>query len=341
MHQNKKKFGLNAFTIIELMVSIAVLAALLVILSSIISHISSVWTHVRGKVEQFREARHAFDTLTRRLGEATLGTYLDYEDKNGLPRSAATSITFVPKAYGRQSELRFLSGPSVAGDSHAIFFQSPLGRTSSNSAPASSKLLNTLGYFIEYGEDSSFLPAFIPPKIRPRLMEFCEPSDQLSIYTYTSGTASAADRKSRNWFQQPLLAQNPPVSIVAENIIALIFLPLLPGPDRERGGYTESSLAQDYLYDSTQRNSDPNLNPLNQLPAVVRVTMIAIDEQTANRLDPTQLEAIKGMVGSLFLKADNYDEDINSLESMLIEIGANFHVFSTNVILKNAKWSRE
>jgi uncharacterized protein (TIGR02599 family) len=330
----------QAFTIMEMIVSFVVLMILLVLLANMVGRTSAIWSYTRSRAEQFREARDAFDTITRQLGEATLNTYLDYEDTSGQPRTTANSTSFTPKNYARQSELRFLSGPNVFGGSHAVFFQNPRGETSSTSG-GGAKLLNTIGYYVELGEDSRFIPSFLPSRKRIRLMEFCEPSDALSVYKYTSGNASADDRLSRKWFTQSLNAANPPVHIVAENIIALILLPQLPTADQEAGGYNPSSLAPDYTYDSTQRVTDPNLNPRNQLPPTILVTMIAIDELSASRLDENELAGLLAEVSSRFKKSENYEADLASLEARLTELGVNYRVFSSNVILKNAKWSRE
>jgi uncharacterized protein (TIGR02599 family) len=331
---------ISAFTILEMLVSFTVLAILLVLMTTMISRTSSIWSYTRGQVEQFREARDAFDSLTRRLGEATLNTYLDYEDASGSPRTASTMISFVPKSYGRQSELRFLSGPNIHGKSHAVFFQAPQGRLSSASASGSPKLLNTLGFFLDFEEDAAFLPSFLPSKKRIRLLEFCEPSDTLSVYRYTSGAASAADRVSRNWFTEPLAVANPPIQIVAENIVALVLLPLLPNTDRILGGYTETSLAPTYLYDSTAKVADPNLNPRNQLPPLIQVTMVAIDEASASRIGESGHARILDAVASLFQSASEYAKDLKSLEEELKSLGVSYRVFTTQVVLKGAKWSR-
>lgn len=331
----------EGFTILELLVSFVVLAVLLVLLTTMIGRTSSIWAYTRSQAEQFREARDAFDTLTRKLAEATLNTYFDYEDAGGEPRSTANSTSFVPKSYGRQSELRFLSGPELQGISHAVFFQSPLGNSDNGSGTSGSKLLNTVGFYVEHGDDSRFLPSFLPSKQRTRLMQFCEPAETLSIYKYTSGNATEADRKSRNWFTKPLSAANPPEQIIADNIVALILLPQIPATERQGGSYDETSLAPDYLYDSTVRKSDPNINPRHQLPPTIQVTMVAIDEHSAARLGEDGFASLKSAVSSRFRKASEYQTDLAGLESELQALGVNFKVFTSSVILKNAKWSRD
>jgi hypothetical protein len=89
---------------------------------------------------------------------------------------------------------------------------------------------------------------------------------------------------------------NPPTRSIAENIVALIIRPRLSKNDED---YYNSigmpwMLCSDYVYDSTQTiNPGPyasgastaQINPKNQLPPIVNVTMVAIDERSARRLD--------------------------------------------------------
>ena len=47
---------------------------------------------------------------------------------------------------------------------------------------------------------------------------------------------------------------------------------------------TETRLAPQYSYDSTAANLDPTINPKNQLPPVVQLTVVAVDEATFGRI---------------------------------------------------------
>ena len=335
----------TGFTLVEMLVSFVVMLILLLVVSAMVNRTSTIWTYTRGKIEQFREARDAFDLLTRHISEATLNTYYDYEDDQQRTRTEATRATFVPRTYARQSELRFLSGPALHGESHAIFFQAPMGRVDSNVDNRSGSALNTIGFFIEYGDDKAFLPPFAKERTRFRLMEFIEPSDKLTLYTYTSGAASGADRLSDKWFKTPLSATPAPVNIAAENIIALALLPKLSPADQAAGNqaggnYTDTSLAPNYTYDSTKRESDPRLNPRNQLPVLVQVTMIAIDEASALRIGDIGLQGIRNELKDRFINASKYADDLKDMEGYLAENHIAYQVFSSNIALKNAKWSR-
>jgi uncharacterized protein (TIGR02599 family) len=123
----------DGFTLAELLVASAILALLVVLLLTMVNQTSKTWKSTSGKIEEFRGARDAFDTITRRMGQATLNTYLDY----------VTNSSGVPVSYGRQSELRFLSGTttnilsSLALSNQptmSVFFQAPNGFSTSSSA---------------------------------------------------------------------------------------------------------------------------------------------------------------------------------------------------------------
>jgi uncharacterized protein (TIGR02599 family) len=338
----------KAFTLVELMVATSVLLVICVILLSMIQMISKTWTSTTGKVEQFREAREGFESITRRLSQATLNTYWDYlRDGSGNPAK-----------YIRQSELRFISGPDLfsGSGSHAIFFQAPLGYSANTTAANLSNLLNTWGYYTRLKDDSGFWPFFITRQAqkRFRLMEMSEPSEKLTLYRYTSGKGSSGNAKNlsytgRDWYTTPL--SNTAYSrVLSKNIIALVILPkFATGEKRSTGALlADNELASNYSYDSTETKSDPEINSKNQLPPVIQVTMVAIDENSAKRMNDNAQAALEAKVSGLFQTVGSttdptiqgYAQDLKTLQDYLIANKINFRVFTTTVSLKSAKWSR-
>ena len=116
------------FTLIEMLVSVAVLMLILGLLLSFTSAVQKTWKSTEAKVEQFREARVAFEAINRSVRQALLNTYWDYDDPNN------------PTEYVRRSELRFISGPVAnltlnspfpgsTAYGHGIFFQSVFGKS--------------------------------------------------------------------------------------------------------------------------------------------------------------------------------------------------------------------
>jgi uncharacterized protein (TIGR02599 family) len=214
--------------------------------------------------------------------------------------------------------------------------------------------MNAWGYFVELNDDSAERPPFLssgsspwPVRTRFRLMELMQPSEKLTTYQMTSGSASAGF----NWFRTAVNPPNPgggSTHVLAENVVALIILPLLSAQDQAALGGS-AQLAPDYSYDSTQSVADPNLNPKNQLPPVVQVTMVAIDEQTATRLSVPPGGVDFFNVAGKFQDAAKFDADLAldvtrggnaTLENKLVELRANYRVFTTSVPLRAAKWSR-
>lgn len=382
----------GAFTLIELLVSMAVLSLLLIVLVQLTTATQKTWSYTVGKVEQFREAREAFEAVTRRLSQATLNTYWDYDNPTA------------PTRYVRQSELRFISGNTtdltLAGaptsrPTHAVFFQAPLGVVGLASQTVSyhglDNLVNNWGYYIEFGDDSQTRPPFLANLPRPpvtrnrfRLIEFAEPSESMSLYTretnLNTGTAPDASTwtggnaayRDKTWFTEAVGqpgaqfeadGQTPrPVRVLAENVVALVLLPKLTKEDQTPsfGGitYTDASLSPGYLYDSTLTANPPssggpdrNLNPKNQLPALVQVTMVAVDEASYNRIFgnttttpglTTSGTALFQTVGDTTNPANSgYAQDLQTLQNHLQSLHLTYRVFTTTVSIKAAKWSRD
>lgn len=342
----------SAFTIVELLVASAILIMMVALLFIMVNQTSTTWKATSGKIEQFRAARDAFDTITRRVSQATLNSYLDY----------VTNSSGVTVAYLRQSELRFISGPMTnfltnlptTNPGMCVFFQAPNGFNTNTNNSILQNALNSWGYFLEYGADTNNRPGFLTnsgPKVRfrYRLMEFMEPTESLSIYNYTTNRAYTGVE----WITNSLgLTSNRPVHVLAENVIALILLPKLPTADWATNAshpnttYVASSLCPNYSYDSSiNQNSNlplsqdqACLNSHNQLPPVMQVTLIAVDEASAIRF-PAIYTNLASTFSRWFTNAASFTNDLTSCQNFLSSNKFNFRVFTTDVMVKGAKWS--
>lgn len=302
----------RAFTLVEMMVAISLLMLLMFVTISILNAVTVIDTRTRAKVDTFREARAGFEVMTRRVSQAMLNTYWDYEFPNN-DRSKA------PTKYVRQSELHFISGPIKLGGAkallpatqmqsvtHGIFFESPQGLTTGTATNVSANLpnlLNVSGYFIEYTTDVApqtergytDRPKFLttgtplpPERRRFRLTEFNQGSEYFQVYRATAPqpTISALD-----WFRVPLkrpAATTEPANtrVLAENVLALVILPhRSPNDTVPSGALTQ--LAPDYFYNSRDYVATPSGQysqlTRNQLPPMVQVTMVVTDERSAER----------------------------------------------------------
>src|SRR5262245_58736619 len=95
-----------AFTLVEVMVSSALLVFIMVLVLSTVEQTQRVWARAESKVSQFQSARNAFESLTRRTSQATLNTYYRAFDQDIRTESAQLT-------YTRESELQFLTGPTA------------------------------------------------------------------------------------------------------------------------------------------------------------------------------------------------------------------------------------
>lgn len=348
----------RAFTLVELLVSLAVLSILLLINAQVIGQVQATWSASNARVSQFREARTAFDIITRNLSQATLNTYLDYET-NYLATAAATSGTAAatgPGSYVRRSDLQFICGnsttllPAAGGaDSlpgHSIFFQAPLGVTQNPNYVGLDRLLCSRGYFVQFSSDEFFTPAFLPQgnnRYRYRLMEYSPPAEKNVIYTLPTGAAGTVTGKFYADAGAPLEADETAVNIsttrpVADNILTLIISPRRePKAGEAEGANGPTEIASDYQYNSSATGPTQNL-----LPPLIRVVLVAIDEKSAERLAETSGSPNTPPFGTSlstpFTQAYQLDDEIKALVATLQAQRVNYRVFSATVQLRGAKW---
>jgi len=311
-----------ANTLLEVLVSMTILSIIFLLLAQAILATQDTWTQTRARVGEYQEARAAFETLTRRLSQATLSAYWDYDDRAN------------PTRYVRQSGLHFVCGP-VAGQAvpllpgevdacgHAVFFTAPFGYAGSEAGtPVGTaldgveELMNGWGYCVRLHSDLADRPDFLAAHPERRsfcLMEFRQPAECLPLYLQQSGTGSGAgeplvarQRQANTlytWFQNGALSGGQPAQavtfaagtrVLARHILALIISPRLPTGGT--GTACDYDIAPTYLYDSRQYQwSTPAVNGVtrdgvpvpiatrNQLPPVLDVTLVALDARSWQR----------------------------------------------------------
>ena len=125
---------------------------------------------------------------------------------------------------------------------------------------------------------------------------------------------------------------------LAENIVGLVIMPMSAGSERREG--TSTDLAPSYTYDSRSGSDDPNdsSSTLHLLPPLLRVTIIAFDQETLTRigLDSNPPEIIKS---NYFNRSLNYDTDIKAMEEEFIEERYGYRIFTTVFPMRAGRWS--
>lgn len=333
----------TGFSLIEVLAAMAVLALLMVVLFSAVNQTGSLWQRAKNQAGAYQSGRFAFDQITSTLAQSTLNVSYGYDN--------ATK----PTKYIRKSDLHFVIDPPPIenfGQGNAIFFQAPLGRTGSeeddsstgtdekNSPKGLPGLLNAVGYYIIYGKDPGLPPILEGfDRNRFRLMQFIDPSEKLKVYEGAKEEAPDVNRKDRKaWFLNDDLEKNS--TVIAENVILLLFWPRLSVEEDPDG----DELTKDYLYNSRDGTALAQKVTTNQQPPMVQVTMVALDETSANRLgdDSTPPEVIESALQGLFTTStvDDYTEDLETLEDRLNQAGIGHRVFTGTVTIRESRWTK-
>lgn len=345
-------------TILELIVSMIIVIAILFFVASMTDVSRRNLTEIEESSEEKSNVRKAMNALSRKLNQAVLNSYWDYNDP------------VEPTLFQRQSELHFVSGPaeSLLGTGrtvtgHSVFFQAPLGYGGAEAGSLGGGVefddlhdsLNCWGYFIEFGSDLDPIrplrPDFLrnetalhPARLRFRLMEFRLPSEKMNLFGRAFPRGSTLGEQitreaTHAWFREPslLLANSRPI---AENIIALTLKPRAP---QERG--RAKDIAPQYFYDTRrhQYEGEAGLAAISrhQLPPVMDMTMVAVSEDSYARaleVNPNLGEELLSILKGLFQEAARAEEDLRELEQLLIDKNLSYRTLTISVAIPAAKW---
>jgi uncharacterized protein (TIGR02599 family) len=327
------------------MVAMGILSVLMLMLTALLDQVQRSWRFSESRISQFREARVAFDVMTKNIGQASLNTYWDLrdDDRDGIVDE-----------YFRTSELHFITMPSsqLGGSAtqqpvgQAIFFQAPLGF--STEYRNLNNLFNGRGYFVAFGSDRRFKPSFVktPDRSRYRLMEFRPPAEANQVFQ--DGQEERSSNQPQiftQWFRQSLQVGRGSfedhLNPLAENILTIVVSPrdsLKAGVPNRNDTY--SRIAPNYRYDSND-TSDGMVSFAQQVPPLLRVTMVAIDETAAVRYDKgsSQPAELANALNGLFTNTNSYAEDVQKASEALNQLGVSHKIFSSLVMLRSSKWS--
>jgi uncharacterized protein (TIGR02599 family) len=323
LRRNQRRNNRSGFTLVEVMATLVIVLVVLVALAQFMTGVDAAWKTAAS--DPFAEAQEVFDTIARHLAAATLAPYQDYADTTEAFR---TSAAFVPDHIARRSDLAFVCGPGlVAGGrttiGDAVFFLEPAGYTQTDAHAGLGHLLNAMGYFVEFGDDDT-TPTFIAPfshSYRWRLKQITQPAEALQIYANTT---------SPPWIQS-LTQTGAPVTVLAENIVALVVLPERAASD------TGTALAPTFSYDSRDTT---NRLTLHQLPPRLRLALVAIDPTSATRLAALNGSTPPPLVAAtLFQQAAQLDADLAALDGSLTAQKIGHRVLQREISLSSAEWS--
>ncbi len=308
----------NGFSLIELLTAMTVLGVLMLALSQIVSGAFTTWMRGRSHIDKFQQARAAMQTLQDTLSQAVLSPHLEYQ----YDPAALT----IPVAYRAESELRFRTGeaanlfiapPDLRLEGQGVLFAAALGRDTSGQRQGPRAALNTCGFFTGYGSDDRWLPgsaitAGLAPRRRHRLFLVCQPVSEFPVYGEFYDPQAPAPAK--------------PAHPVAENIALLLLLPMRD----------ETTLAGGEPYDSAQHQ--------HELPSLLRVIMLALDERSAQRLEASG-ESQRLIPASLFHRLDTaavIENDLDRLRRHLdqsLSVPVDYQILDQLIPLPASRWN--
>lgn len=192
-------------------------------------------------------------------------------------------------------------------------------------------------------EEACGRPAFVttannPVKYRFRLMQFTQATEELQIYK--------AGATEKAWFSGA--GSKSVTHPLAENVIALIVLARRPSAD----GAAEAPLSPDYAYNSrTPWVGGQQPVQSNQLPPLLRVVMVVIDEKSAQKFckgsAAPDLGLAKAFGQSGSANPSTQQEQLESLQTMISDLenelnrqGVRYQVFQSDIAIRGTKWSR-
>lgn len=309
---------------LEIVVAMGISALLFWLLLAAVNQFSNTARRASGGASAFDEARAAVGEIRRTLEAATLNPYwaVSY-DADGYPGG-----------YHRQSDLHFLglpaadlfpAGSAVSGD--ALFFQAPLGYEAANPEPGA--VLNALGYFVEWRDtrrDNPVSPSPAPaPRWRFQLREIRQAAEALAVMLPGAG--------GNQWVRDAIAGE---ASVpVAENIAWMRLRFRWPLSGSEAMGYRWESR----LWDGDGTAPQPAQS--HQVPPVVDIALLALDESTAARLEDHGSTPPSLPLQNLFADPAALDADLRTLEERLAAQwpGSAFRILRATVGIRSAKWS--
>lgn len=317
------------FSLVELLVAVAVLLLLLIGLGSLFNYVSGAWTLGTGDIELHRGARSLADFIGMELRGAQIPV--------GVTSVGATS----GPTTSTQSNLQMLVDPPASQvpaaylNRDAIFFQAPFATETSYGD------LAEIGYFVKWDQS-------VPTKPSALLCRyFVNPSKQT-----TGGTVGANsnyliyDPSSQNsWLSQTLLDTVAPANsaqgytgLFAENVVGFwVRIYGLDGVELSKPFDSRTGYSYTYQY----YNATGALQTMTQqkyLPARATISLVQIDSQHAARLTPVW-QQVQTLSQGAIDAADFMTkfQQAGSSNPALLPLLPGLHAYSTEVYLDNAR----
>ncbi len=316
----------GGFTLLELLVSVAVLAMLVVFLASIFGGVSQTWQLGQSNNERLQNIRGITDFMSGELRSALLP--VNRTDKANL--QLVVNPTSISSAYQNPD---------------AIFWQAPAGSNQAMSDVAE------VGYFVKWDNSK-------PGNPRPMLCRFNVSNTTISpnflIYSQSGGTVPWLSDSIVNAVA-PADQANAYEGLIGENVVALFVQCRDSKGQPIAKNYAGSDFANTNKgYDSRQGYTDAagvktadftdatgTKAPLSVLPPMVKLSFVLIDSRSAARIGSSEQAILVNLAKEIANRSPKGDADdfVTAAlgKSGLEGISPGLRAYQTEVNLLNAR----
>lgn len=332
----------RGMSLIELIVTMAVLALLFSILLGVVVQSQQVFQRANREISAAQLSREVFQVLRDKFRLATLSSVPRFFDSTNYSFQSPVTVDQVRPF----SQLSYVSGPSAGllnrdvnsfpGD--AVFWPAQSGQAQLSGQTVSG-LLEGLGCLVRYGDDSADFPTFLQAwrsvRYRYRLMLYREAPEQFTRRLQPNLATSFSLR----WYHD-LLPDNldpassrvmPQSQVLGENVVALLVQPLQASGAPYSIGRTYNSydwsLAGAKDLEPTQGSS------YGRIPDTLRVGLVMLSPASAQRLSPNGEEV--PALGLQLEKMKESDDWVAGLERVKQQVGPelDLHLHETLITL--------
>lgn len=296
----------GAFTLPELLVSMAILSLLVVMLSQMVNQAATAWARGESNKERMQDARAVVEFMSNELQSALLP----------VNRSTQTSLQFVinPTAI--------TAGTFNNRDS--VFWQTPQATEQTQGDVAE------VGYFVRWDTTS------VPANPRPILCRFFVNPDDVTNFKIYSDPAK--------WLSDQILRDVAPGTkpdykgLFAENVLGLWVTPLDPTGqpitlDATGASITGFDSRKGYKY--TDSSGTTQTQAACSLPAAIDLGLVTLDSRSAKRIT-TDLQTQIQALASTSTSAQAFVASAQANPAFL-PIIQGLRYFQTKVLLQNSK----
>lgn len=327
-----RRLVLAGFSLIELLVAVAVLSIMLLMLAEMTGTVADTWAKGEARIESYQSARAALELMTREMTPAVVDTRTQF-------------------VVAKDVDLGQAGARNVAPDSPVILWMAPLGEQGD---------LRCVGYYLYRDEERQFY----------RLKRIYVRSDNEDGYfplkhdvgdARRDGNFSTSEEDAdwffRNWDAAAFDEENPSndkvvVSTAADGVVAFWIQPidLLGNPIPWVSQSSPPHVRSDLIYNSSgyfnmattlpfddgsttqYLAAEPNVMRAIRVPAAVDITVVTLDQRTLARLpDVPRQQNILNSEGALDVAVS-----VRLYNEALLEEGIrDARVFTTRVKLLN------